>query len=240
MENVNLMPFELGAELAPSEPQEVQTGFDFPQPLTEKYRPVKLAEFVGLDKPKRAMQKLVEKPYQSAWFFLGESGTGKTTMAMAIGAEMPAQIHHVASKDCTLETVKHIAYQCHMTARVSMNDWTPCKFHLVIIDEADQMSYPAQLAFLSLLDSTAFPPNTIFIFTGNSTDNLEARFMSRVRVLDFSSYGISGAVTDLLQKVWLQETSNPVETPNFQRIVKDSRNNVRASLMALETEIMCS
>lgn len=241
MESVNLdsMPFELGAETAHTEPAEVQTGFEFPQPLTEKYRPLKLSEFVGLDKPKRAMTKLVEKPYQSAWFFLGESGTGKTTMALAIGAEMPAQVHHVPSKECTLETVKEIARQCHFMPR-QFSDWQPCKMHLVIVDEADQMSYPAQLAFLSLLDSTGFPPNTIFIFTGNSTDNLEARFMSRVRVLDFSSYGISGAVTDLLQKVWLQETSNPVETPNFQRIVKDSRNNVRASLMALETEIMCS
>ena len=102
------------------------------------------------------------------------------------------------------------------------------------------MSYPAQLAFQSLLDATAFPPNTIFIFTGNDTANLEARFMSRVRLLEFSSYGISSAVTELLQRVWLQETSNPVETPNFARIVKDSANNVRASLMALETEIMCA
>lgn len=239
MENVNLVPFELGAETAPTLPTETQSAFEFPQPLTEKYRPVKLDGFVGLDKVKRAMRKLIDRPYQSAWFFLGASGTGKTTMALAIGAEMPAQIHHVPSKECTLETVKEIARQCHFMPR-QFNDWTPCRMHLVIIDEADQMSYPAQLAFLSLLDSTGFPPNTIFIFTGNSTDNLEARFMSRVRVLDFSSYGISGAVTELLQKVWLSETSNPVETPNFQRIVKDSCNNVRASLMALETEIMCS
>ena len=29
-------------------PSEVQTGFEFPQPLTEKYRPRKIEEFVGL------------------------------------------------------------------------------------------------------------------------------------------------------------------------------------------------
>lgn len=239
MSETNIVPFELVSGNAPSVPTETQSAFEFPQPLTEKYRPVKLSDFVGLDKPKRAMQKLVERPYQSAWFFLGESGTGKTTMALSIAAEMPAQLHHISSKECTLETVKEIARACHFMPR-QFSDWQPCKMHLVIVDEADQMSYPAQLAFLSLLDSTAFPPNTIFIFTANDTKNLEARFMSRVRVLDFSSYGISGAVTDLLQRVWMQETSNPVETPNFARIVKDSRNNVRASLMALETEIMCS
>jgi hypothetical protein len=33
------------------------------------------------------------------------------------------------------------------------------------------MSYPAQLAFLSKLDATAFPPSTIFVFTYNATDS---------------------------------------------------------------------
>lgn len=75
-------------------PQQLeQTGFEFPQPLTEKYRPGKISEFVGLDKIKRAMTKLVTKPYPSAWFFLGNSGTGKTTMALALASEMPAQLH---------------------------------------------------------------------------------------------------------------------------------------------------
>lgn len=53
------------------------------------------------------------------------------------------------------------------------------------------MTPAAQLAFLSKLDATAFPPNTIFIFTCNSVDSLEARFLSRCRRVDFSSYGMS-------------------------------------------------
>jgi len=42
-------------------------------------------------------------------------------------------------------------------------------------DEADRMSKAAQLHLLSKLDATAFPPNTIFIFTANATDGLEDR-----------------------------------------------------------------
>ena len=62
-------------------------------------------------------------------------------------------------------------------------------FHLVLVDEADKMSNAAQLHFLSKLDATAFPPQTIFVFTCNTTDGLEARFLSRTRQIEFSSYG---------------------------------------------------
>jgi replication-associated recombination protein RarA len=217
-----------------------QGAFSFPQPLTEKYRPAKIADFVGLDKVRRVMSKLAAEPYRSAWFFLGNSGTGKTTMALSLANEMPAQLHHIASKECDLDTVKKIAQECHYMPRM-FDTWRPCRMHLVIVDEADQMSYPAQLAFLSLLDETAFPPNTVFIFTGNRVDNLESRFMSRVRLLEFSSYGIASSVSELLQRVWNSETQGKAGLgPNFQRIVKESANNVRAALMTLETEIMCA
>lgn len=220
-----------------------QGGFEFPQPLTEKYAPSEIDEFIGLEKVKNAMRKLAAKPYPSSWFFLGKSGTGKTRMAIALARAMRAELHHVPSKECTLETVKELKRLCHYAPRM-FDTWEPCRMHLVLIDEADQMSYAAQLAFLSVLDGSDPWPNTVIIFTGNSTDNLDpdktGRFMSRVRTLEFSNYGISGQVTDLLQRVWLRETSNPVETPNFARIVKDASNNVRAALMSLETEIMCA
>jgi DNA polymerase III delta prime subunit len=106
------------------------------------------------------------------------------------------------------------------------------------VDEADRMSYPAQLAFLSKLDATAFPPNTIFVFTCNAVDSLEARFLSRCRRIDFSSYGLAEGIKGLLERIWDAETDNPTEKPNFARIAKDSCNNVRDALMSLEVEIM--
>src|SRR5580693_2769780 len=99
------------------------------------------------------------------------------------------------------------------------------------------MSYPAQLAFLSKLDATAFPPNTIFVFTCNAVDSLEGRFLSRCRRVDFSSYGMSEGIIGLLQRVWDAETRSS-DTPNFARLAKDSANNVRDALMALEVELL--
>jgi hypothetical protein len=67
------------------------------------------------------------------------------------------------------------------------------------------MTNPAQLALLSKLDATAFPPNTIFVFTCNGTDGLEPRFISRCRTVEFSSYRMAAEITAFLEYVWHSE-----------------------------------
>jgi replication-associated recombination protein RarA len=213
-----------------------QSGFTFPEPLTEKYKPKRVADFM-VDKPKRVLLSLLANPKPSAWFLLGASGMGKTEMALAFAAELPAQVHHIASKDCDLESVRRIKLACHYVPHNMFKPDEQCKMHVCIIDEADQASYPAQLAFLSLLDATGFPPNTIFIFTGNSIANLEDRFMSRVRVLEFSSYGMADQITALLATIWANEAGN-APAPNFARITKDAKSNIREAINSIEVELM--
>ena len=210
-----------------------QGTFAYPAALTEKYRPQTIADFVGLDKPKKILAKLAAQPFPSAWLFIGPSGTGKTTMAQALAAAIPAELHHIPSQECNLENIERVRRTCQYVPMAG------CKMHLVLVDEADRMTDAAQISLLSKLDSTNFPPNTIFIFTCNASDRLEARFLSRLRIIEFSSYGISGDAAALLARVWEAETGG-ASAPNFARIVKDSSNNVRESLMRLETEIMAS
>jgi DNA polymerase III delta prime subunit len=59
------------------------------------------------------------------------------------------------------------------------------RMHLVLIDEADGMTNPAQLALLSKLDATAFPPNTIFVFTCNGTDGVWSKISNALKRLGF-------------------------------------------------------
>ncbi len=213
-----------------------QSGFNFPQPLSERYAPQEIPGFVGLEKVKKIMGKFCEAPYPSAWLFVGPSGTGKTTMALAICKAIAGELHHIPSQACTVDEVQRVCFTCHNYPR--LEDWTSGKFHVVIADEADQMSNAAQLAFLSKLDGTATPPNTVFIFTCNAVDRLADRFLSRCRRIDFSSYGMAEGIQGLLARIWDQETDNPTERPNFARIAKESNNNVRDALMNLEIQIM--
>jgi len=199
--------------------------------LTEKYRPVKTSDFVGLDKAKKLCAKLAANPFDSAWLFVGASGTGKTTIALALADEMQAELHHIPSQNCTVEAIKSLR------AKLAYCPALGKRAHLVLVDEADQMSPQAQLALLSMLDSTNRPENTVFIFTCNETERFEARFLSRCGVIEFSSYGIAKSASDLLARIWEHE-ANGADAPNFARIVKESNNNIRAALMELQKELI--
>jgi replication-associated recombination protein RarA len=186
-----------------------------------------------LDKPKRILAKFADAPYSSAWLFLGPSGTGKTSFALAFCEAIRGELHHIPSQSCNVETIENVVRQCHYVPASGHS------FHVVLVDEGDRMSKAAQLALLSKLDATAFPPSTIFIFTANATDGLEDRFLSRTRQIAFQSHGMAEAAAKLLETIWEREAGD-AEKPNFLRIVRDSQNNVRDALMSLETEILAA
>ena len=210
-----------------------QPDLAFPQSLTEKYRPLKIDDFAGLEKPKAIMRKLAAKPFESAWLFVGPSGTGKTTMGLALADAIPAELHHIPSQNCTLAEIETVRRTCQYVPMAGK------KFHLILVDEADRMSPAAQISLLSKLDATNFPPNTIFVFTCNSTDGLEPRFLSRTHTIEFSSYGLSKELVPMLETIWDKEFTGD-HRPNFTRMVKDAANNARAALMAMETELMAN
>lgn len=218
---------DLFGHIQPSQPT-----LAFPTPLTERYRPRSISAFVGLDKPKRICAALAAKPTESAWLFVGPSGTGKTTMAMALAEMIPAEIHHIPSQECNMENIERVRRICQYVPMAG------CRMHMVLVDEADRMSDAAQVSLLSKLDSTNFPPATIFIFTCNGTERLEARFLSRLHTVEFSSYGMATDAAALLKSIWDAQAPANSAAPNFARMVKESKNNVRESLMRLETELM--
>jgi replication-associated recombination protein RarA len=207
-----------------------QSGMDFPKPLTEEFRPMLISDFVGLDKQKKILSNLVKNPRPCALLFEGASGSGKTTMAQAFATELNAQVWEVGSQECTVDRLREIVAHCHYVPKAGLRG-----YHVVIVNEADCMSDASQKYLLSKLDSTGQIANTIWVFTCNSTDRLEDRFLSRcIRLDSFNSYGASSGIADLLARVWNLKAPNSV-APNFKRL---ACGNVRESLQRLETELL--
>jgi len=213
---------------------DAQRGIDFPASLTEVYKPQRIADFVGLTKQKTILENLIAHPRCCGLRFLGTPGTGKTSMAFAFAEAIGAQVHHVPSQDCNLENLERISRMCH-TVPYDWQRGKPCKWHVVIIDEADEMSRAAQTFLLSRLDGSNPCPSTIWILTANSDDKFDDKLLSRlIKLPPFNGYGMGNEVRALLARIW-KERANGAPEPDFSRM---NTGNVREALQSLEVELL--
>jgi replication-associated recombination protein RarA len=206
----------------------MQPELSFPARLSERYRGHKLTDFIGLERPKAVLANFLQHPCLEAFLFVGPTGTGKTSMALALAELLPAELNQIPSRSCDLDSIERAIAVCHRMP------WG-VPFHLLLIDEADQVSLAAQHRLLSCMDATAWPPNTIFIFTANGTSAFEDRFLSRLKVLPFNTEAISRALPGYLRRIARREGYNG--SVDIRRCIPEN-GNVRDALNRLEMEAL--
>src|SRR3990172_5772139 len=110
----------------------MQTAMQFPQPLVERHRPQTLDAFVGVAQAKLAASAIINQPMaNTSYLFAGESGLGKTTMALAIARALNAQLHHLPARRVSKEEIESVWDAVHYSP------WGGGWGHVVLIDEAD-------------------------------------------------------------------------------------------------------
>jgi len=224
-----------------------QNGFEYPMPLVEKYRPRKIADFIGLEAPKRLLENLLNAPRPVAVLLVGPPGCGKTTLAMAFAEELPGTLHHVSSQKCDVAALDRLN---EMLAYYPSRG----KFHVVKVDEADQMTDKAQLQLLSRLDGTASlkpkfgggfeqgpAPQVIWIFTSNGRgekgttppSTFEPRFLSRCLVVPCEKPDVA-EIAQFLRRIWAVEGGSASADP-FP--LAETCDGVRDALTKLEVTL---
>ena len=182
--------------------------------LTETYRPKRIADFAGLARAKAIMSAFVRNPHSDAFLWHGASGTGKTTLALAVAGELNAQVIHVPSSDCSVDKVRWLR---EVTACVPMFG----RYYVVIVDEADRMTPAAQIAFLSLLDATGFPKEKVTAYLTGSAES--GRKMS-----EYVRKVLSGELTEQDAVRYIKKDYKLVDNLNKEKRVSfenDNNNN---------------
>jgi len=204
-------------------------------PLTERYRPLTLSDICGQEEAVGVLSRFAQRPYSTAYLFDGETGTGKTSAALALanalGCDLTKQefggVYTISSGEQSPEAVKE-------TYRMMYNcPWHGSGWKVVIVNEADRMSSPAETVWLDRLES--LPQKTVVIFTTNHAAKLSQRFVDRCTRLTFVSDAekLRASAVQFASAIWKAETRCKPDPVKIQQIVQSVETNGQISFRRL-------
>jgi len=137
----------------------------------EKYRPVKLEDYIGNDILKSKVKQFIATNDIPHLLFYGGAGTGKTTLAKLITRAIKCDTIYVnASSENGIDSVRF-----KITSFASTLGFNDLK--VVILDEADYLTHNAQSALRNLMET--FSKSTRFILTCNYHERMAEPIVSR-------------------------------------------------------------
>ena len=143
--------------------------------LVEKYRPIKLENYVGNENIKKSISKYLDQNDIQNLIFYGPAGTGKTTLAKLIVKNLDCDSLYInASDERGIETIRD-----KVSSFASVASFKPIK--VVILDEADFLTIQAQASLRNIIET--FSRTTRFIMTCNFVERIIDPLQSRCQVL---------------------------------------------------------
>jgi replication factor C small subunit len=203
----------------------------------EKYRSETLEQYIGNDAIKSRIADCIAKNDIPHLIFAGSAGTGKTTLAKLIVKNIQCDYLYInASDENGIDTIRE-----RVKGFASTASFQPIK--IVILDEADFLTQPAQAALRNLIEE--YSAYTRFILTCNYVERLIEPLQSRCE-LHMLKPPTKGAVakhvcTNILEVEGVTYDVQDVVTivnlfyPDVRSIIKTLQQNVKDNKLTITT-----
>lgn len=186
--------------------------------LPRKYRPQSLDEVVGQSSAIGLLRAFLATAASQgepvAFLFHGPTGTGKTSAALALAAELGCDleqpemsgVHEIPSGQQDGAAVRGLLD--HLRLRPLFGSG----WRVAIVNEADNMTVQAEAVWLDGLER--LPARTVVIFTTNAPERISQRLGTRCVPVHFTGEpsALRRAVACLARRVWRQETGSRLAT----------------------------
>lgn len=201
----------------------------------EKYRPKKLSEIIGLKHIVESLQAFLKNPKTMPHLLLaGIPGTGKTTVALCIARELFGDnwktftLELNASDERGINTVRERVKGFSRYSRASFGN---IPFALIILDESDQMTRPAQTALRRIMETSS--RTSRFILICNYSNKIIEPIQSRCAIFRFSKLDEAAMIEHIKN---IAERENLQLSKNVaQKIIEYSDGDLRYAINSLQT-----
>jgi replication-associated recombination protein RarA len=211
------------------------------QPLHECYRPRVLADVVGQPKAVATLQRLQSRGFAGrAFMFVGKSGTGKTTLARIVAAEVapPLAIVETNAADLSIADIRDMELTWHTT--VLPHGARGLSGRAYIFNEMHLLRGAVVSRLLTTLE--AIPPHVVvnFTTTRDGADQLfedyadAGPFTSRCTVVRLQSNGFADAAAKRLQEIAQLEQLDGQQLSAYKALMQKHKQNMRAALAEIE------